>query len=174
MNQQTTRADAKGLRLFTTLAPDLPETMIGDAPRIRQLLRHLLANAVKFTHHGSVEVRVSADRKSTANALVIAVRDTGIGIPKDRLDSIFESFRQGETGFARNYPGLGLGLALARKLTMLMNGSIDVESVTDQGSVFTLRLPLRRPVEAPGKNRRRRHSAPTGRRFWRWKIIPSG
>ena len=147
VNQQAARAHAKGLRLFPTLEPGLPETLIGDAPRIRELLSHLLANAVKFTHAGSVELRVSIERQPGGNRLVIAVRDTGIGIPPQQLETIFESFRQGETGFARNYPGLGLGLALARKLALLMKGSIEVESAPDQGSVFTLRLPLRQPPE---------------------------
>lgn len=143
--QHAPRAQAKGVRLFSTLEPGLPETVIGDAPRMRQLLGHLLGNAVKFTHHGAIELRVSAEREAGANHLVMAVRDTGIGIAPDKLETIFESFRQVETGFARNYPGLGLGLALARKLAAMMKGSISVESVEGQGSVFTLRLPLRRP-----------------------------
>lgn len=147
VGQQASRAEAKGLRLAAALAPDLPETLVGDAPRIRQLLGHLLANAVKFTHKGGVELRVWVDGPPPGRWLVMAVHDTGIGIPKDQLETIFESFRQGEAGFARNYPGLGLGLALARKLALLMNGSIAVESAPDQGSVFTLRLPLKRPAE---------------------------
>lgn len=149
VNQQAPRAQAKGLRMFQTVEPGLPETLIGDAPRIRQLLGHLLANAVKFTHTGSVDLRVSVDRRPDGNQLVMAVQDTGIGIPPDQLETIFESFEQGETGFARNYPGLGLGLALARKLALLMKGSIEVESTLDRGSVFTLRLPLRQPMEPP-------------------------
>lgn len=143
VGQHAERARTKGVRVFSTLEPGLPETLIGDAPRIRQLLGHLLGNAVKFTHHGSIELRVSVDRR--AGRLTLAVRDTGIGIAPDQLETIFESFRQGETGFARNYPGLGLGLALARKLTSLMKGSIRVESQQGQGSVFTLELPLRQP-----------------------------
>ena len=147
INQQSSRAEAKGLRMVTAFEPGLPETVMGDASRIRQLLGHLLANAVKFTHTGSIELRVSVERRPGANRLRMDVRDTGIGIPPEQLQTIFESFRQGESGFARNYPGLGLGLALARKLALLMHGSIEVSSVLNQGSVFTLWLPLRQPAE---------------------------
>jgi CheY-like chemotaxis protein len=135
------RAESKGLRLFSTLEPGLPETVIGDAPRIRELLGYLLGNAIKFTHSGSVELRVSVP----ARQLVMEVRDTGIGIPADRLDVIFESFHQVDNSLSRSYPGLGLGLALARKLTMLMNGRVEVSSEHGRGSTFTVRLPLRTP-----------------------------
>src|SRR5579871_665979 len=110
INQHAMRAQAKGLRLFSTLEAGLPETMLGDAPRLRELLGHLIANAIKFTHQGSIELRVMLDRKSEGNWMVIEVRDTGIGIPADRLDAIFESFRQVDDGLSRTYPGLGLGL----------------------------------------------------------------
>lgn len=152
MNQQSSRAEAKGLRMISTFEPGLPETVMGDASRIRQLLGHLLANAVKFTHTGTIELRVSVDRRPGANRLKMDVRDTGIGISPGQLQTIFESFRQGESGFARNYPGLGLGLALARKLALLMKGSIEVSSVLNEGSVFTLWLPLRQPVEHPSED----------------------
>src|SRR5580700_8348032 len=117
VNQHALRAHAKGLRLFSTLEAGLPETMLGDAPRLRELLGHLISNAIKFTHAGTVELRVTLDRPSTeGNWIVVEVRDTGIGIPVDRLDAIFESFRQVDAGLSRTYPGLGLGLALVRKL----------------------------------------------------------
>jgi CheY-like chemotaxis protein/anti-sigma regulatory factor (Ser/Thr protein kinase) len=148
VNQQQARARAKNLRLFATFEAGLPETMIGDGLKIRELLGHLLSNAVKFTHAGSVELRVSAVRNENNSTLILAVQDTGIGIPSDRLDSIFESFRQVEGGLSRTYPGLGLGLALARKLTSLMGGEIHVESGPGAGSTFTVRLPLR-TVEEP-------------------------
>ena len=148
LNQHAGKAQAKGLRLFLTLGSGLPETIVGDAPRVRQLLGHLIANAVKFTHAGSVELRVSVERAGPgADWLVAEVRDTGIGISPERLETIFESFRQVETGLSRNYPGLGLGLALARKLAQLMNGTIRVVSTVDAGSTFSLRLPLRLPAE---------------------------
>src|ERR1700685_2328675 len=94
LNPYLARAQAKGVRLFSTLEAGLPETLVGDAPRIRELLAHLIGNAVKFTHSGIVELRVSVDRPPGSAWLVMEVRDTGIGIPADRLEAIFDSFRQ--------------------------------------------------------------------------------
>ncbi len=151
INQQLARARAKRLRLFSTLEAGLPETMLGDGPKVRELLGHILGNAVKFTPSGTVELRASirADpQRDPGPWLVVEVRDTGIGIPPDRMEAIFESFRQVDTGLSRTYPGLGLGLALARKLAALMHGSISVQSAPGQGSAFTVRLPLRCAHEA--------------------------
>jgi CheY-like chemotaxis protein len=148
LNPSLPRAQAKNIRLFSTLEAGLPETLIGDAPRVRELLAHLIGNAVKFTHAGTVELRVSVDR-SRGPWLVLEVRDTGIGIPAERLGAIFESFHQVESGLSRPYPGLGLGLALARKLAALMGGEITVQSGAGAGSTFTVRLPLRQPVAEP-------------------------
>jgi CheY-like chemotaxis protein len=149
--QHRAKADLKQIRLHLTLDPFLPETLIGDAPRLRELLGHLVNNAIKFTHTGSVDVQVSM--RTTApqkpDSLVVRVHDTGIGIPADQLDSIFESFRPGESGLARAYPGLGLGLALAQKLAKVMRGRILVESQPGVGSTFTLEVPLRGSVPAP-------------------------
>jgi CheY-like chemotaxis protein len=152
--QQRFKADLKQLRLRLTLDTGLPETLIGDASRLRELLGHLVNNAIKFTHAGSVDVRVSM--RTTAglpkpDVLVAEVRDTGIGIPPDKLGGIFESFQPGESGLARAYPGLGLGLALAHKLSKVMDGKILVESQPGVGSTFTLEVALRRPAatEAP-------------------------
>jgi CheY-like chemotaxis protein len=149
LNPYLARAQAKSVRLFATLEAGLPETLVGDAPRIRELLAHLIGNAVKFTHSGTVELRVTIERPPGSAWLAMQVRDTGIGIPSDRLDLIFESFRQVDSGLSRNYPGLGLGLALARKLAALMGGSIAVESTAGVGSTFTVRLPLRQPAADP-------------------------
>jgi CheY-like chemotaxis protein len=149
LNPYLARAQAKSVRLFSTLEAGLPETLVGDAPRLRELLAHLIGNAVKFTHSGIVELRVSVDRPPGSAWLVVEVRDTGIGIPSDRLDVIFESFRQVDSGLSRNYPGLGLGLALARKLAALMGGRIAVQSTDGVGSTFTVRLPLRQPTAEP-------------------------
>lgn len=150
LNQHALRAQAKGLRLFSTLEAGLPETMLGDAPRLRELLGYLISNSIKFTHAGTVELRVTLDRVAAGgNWVVIEVRDTGIGIPSDRLDTIFESFRQVDSGLARCYPGLGLGLALVRKLAALMNGRVEVESTSEKGSTFTVRLPVRQAAIPP-------------------------
>jgi CheY-like chemotaxis protein len=147
VGQQSQKAASKGLPLLSKIDGELPETMMGDAPRVRELLGHLLANAIKFTHTGSVELRVSWEH-SEKDWLIAEVRDTGIGIPPEKLQTIFESFRQVDSGLSRTYPGLGLGLALARKLASLMSGEILVASVVGEGSKFTLRIPLRQAPEA--------------------------
>ncbi len=145
--QQRPKAEVKQLRLRLQMEPGLPETLIGDAARLRELVGHLINNAIKFTHAGSVEVRVYLAPAGAhgSDLLVAAVRDTGIGIPRDKLETIFESFRAGESGLARAYPGIGLGLALAQKLAKVMRGRILVESEPGAGSVFTLEIPVRRP-----------------------------
>lgn len=142
LGQQAMKAEAKGLKVGATYDTELPETMVGDAPRLRQLLSHFLANAIKFTHAGGVELRVMRELLCP-EILRIEVEDTGIGIPADQVGRIFESFRQVDSGLSRTYPGLGLGLALARKLAMLMQGEISVISTPGVGSTFTLRIPLR-------------------------------
>jgi CheY-like chemotaxis protein len=143
LSQQAPKAQAKGLKLFSTVDATLPDTMLGDAPRLRELLGHLLGNAVKFTQKGSVHLVVSQDRQGGGDWLLAEVRDTGIGIAPGKLESIFESFQQVENGLARSYAGLGLGLALARKLAEMMRGEIQVASIPGEGSTFTVKLPLR-------------------------------
>jgi len=152
LSPQRAKADIKQLRLRLTLDAGLPETLIGDASRLRELIGHLVNNAIKFTHTGSVDVRVSM--RATPDVFVAEVRDTGIGIPPDKLGGIFESFQPGESGLARAYPGLGLGLALAHKLSKVMSGRILVESQLGAGSTFTLEVPLRRPAAAEARQAR--------------------
>jgi CheY-like chemotaxis protein len=143
MAQHWAKADAKGLHCTTSVDINVPETLIGDAPHLKDLLSHLVANAVKFTHSGSIEIDASFQQTGPAEGwLIVAVRDTGIGIPEDRLDMIFESFRQGETGLSRSYPGLGLGLAVAQKIAGLMKGRIRVESKVAAGSTFSVEIPV--------------------------------
>ncbi len=150
--QHLAKAEVKNIPLSLTLAPALPETMLGDAPRLRELMGHLIANAIRFTHAGQIDVRVRlgsvpAGSEGPLEWLIVDVRDTGIGIPEEQIDTIFGSFQQGEQGLSRSYSGLGLGLALARKLADVMGGSIGVESKLGSGSTFTLRLPFRRAVD---------------------------
>ena len=141
---QRERAAAKALRLEVQGASQLPETLIGDAPRIRDILAHLLDNAIKFTNEGFVRLAIASERVPPGLArLTVSVQDSGVGIPEDRREQIFESFRQGEAGLARSYSGMGLGLALVRKLLALMGGGIDVQSEIGRGSTFTIHLPLR-------------------------------
>jgi CheY-like chemotaxis protein len=142
------KAEAKGLRLVRSLDGSLPEMVVGDPQRLRQILWHLVANGVKFTREGQVEVAASAvaglDRLVK---LTLRVHDTGIGIAPDQLAAIFESFRQLETGLSRNHGGLGLGLAVAQKLIALLDGSITVDSELGKGSVFSVTLPFKLPSE---------------------------
>jgi CheY-like chemotaxis protein len=147
------KAEVKGLKLTATLDAALPQTMIGDATRIQDLLGHLLDNAIKFTHRGSVDLKLTRE----GQVLRIEVRDTGIGIEPERRARIFESFHQVDSGLSRNYPGLGLGLALVQKLLALMGGEITAESEPERGSTFTVRLPIRLP--APARDKTTRHFA---------------
>jgi len=139
------KAQAKGLELTATLDAALPSTLIGDSARIQDLLGHLLDNAIKFTHHGNIHLTLVREDEN----LKIVVRDTGIGIAPDRRARIFEYFHQVDSGLSRTYPGLGLGLALVQKLLVLMDGEIAAESEPDQGSTFTIRLPIRTSSVAP-------------------------
>jgi CheY-like chemotaxis protein len=149
--QHQPKAHVKNIPLTLALDPSLPETMLGDAPRLRELLSHLIANAIKFTHSGQIDVRVRLTSEpigaeQPAEFLIVDVRDTGIGIPQDQIESIFGSFQQGERGLSRSYSGMGLGLALARKLAEVMGGGVSVESKQGSGSTFTVRVPYRRAV----------------------------
>ena len=142
------KAESKDVRLRHNFDRNLPSAVVGDAVRLRQLIWHLLGNAVKFTQRGEVEVSAWAGRPSEGGVpITIAVRDTGIGIRPDQLGSIFESFRQLETGLARNFKGLGLGLAVAQKLAVLLGGAVTVESELGRGSTFTVQVPLRLPAD---------------------------
>lgn len=142
------KAKSKGLLLSHTFDGNFPEAVVGDALRLRQLIWHLVANAVKFTNKGEVEVRASTRQMERGRGeLEVQVRDTGIGIPASHVSAIFESFRQLETGLSRNYPGLGLGLAVAEKLAVLLGGEISVQSEPGKGSTFLVRLPIRLPVD---------------------------
>ena len=141
------KAQSKGLRLVSAFDASLPEMAVGDPLRLRQILWHLVANAIKFTKEGQVEVRASAAITDARQlTLTVEVRDTGVGIAPEQLKEIFESFRQIETGLSRSHGGLGLGLAVCRKLAELLGGAIHVSSELGQGSVFSVRLPLRVPA----------------------------
>jgi CheY-like chemotaxis protein len=143
------KAEAKGLRLVHTLDGSLPEMLLGDPLRLRQILWHLVSNGIKFTREGQVEVLASASAgPGRQTKLTLRVQDTGIGIAPEQLAGIFESFRQLDAGLSRNHAGLGLGLAVAQKLIALLDGSIAVESELGKGSVFTVILPFKLPMEA--------------------------
>ncbi len=138
------RASAKGLELTLAIEPGTPQLVVGDQGRLRQVLINLLGNAIKFTAHGEVVVRVAPVPPGDGADLVrFTVADTGIGIPKHRFEAIFESFEQADNSMTRTYGGTGLGLAIARRLVQLMDGRIWVESEEGRGSLFgfTAKLP---------------------------------
>jgi len=148
VNEFASKAEAKGLRLVCQARENVPACVIGDAVRLRQALSPLVANAIKFTSRGEVVVTAEMSKDGDAGArLLVSVKDTGVGIPKDRLRAIFDSFRQLESGLSRKYNGIGLGLALARKLAALMGGAITVDSEPGVGSTFCLMLPVEVPPE---------------------------
>src|SRR5271166_1045691 len=152
VNEFGAKAQAKGLRLTGVLDASLPEVAVGDPLRLRQILWHLVGNAVKFTREGQVEVRASGSSFDARQmTLTVEVRDTGIGIMPEQLNRIFESFRQIETGLSRSHGGLGLGLAVTQKLVELLDGTILVESELGRGSVFTVQVPFRVPAVTEGR-----------------------
>ena len=131
------RAAEKGLELSSEVDPAVPDAVVGDPGRIRQILFNLLGNAIKFTHVGRVKVVVRVDEFSSDGVLLhFVVSDTGIGIPDDVRDSIFESFAQADGTTTRKYGGTGLGLAIASDLVHMMSGDIWVRSEVGQGSEF--------------------------------------
>ena len=130
-------AAQKGLEFVVRADPNLPRTVLGDAGRVRQVLMNLAGNSIKFTHSGYVKVEVSAIETSALQCRIrFSVRDTGIGIPQNKLTRLFEKFTQADSSTTRKYGGTGLGLAISSKLVELMNGSIEVESEDGVGSNF--------------------------------------
>jgi CheY-like chemotaxis protein len=156
----------KELELAVRIQPDLPEMFFGDIGRIRQIITNLVSNAVKFTDTGHVLVDVSgtlvtdengagglASKGGAKAALLVKVEDTGIGIPAEKADHIFEKFSQVDGSSTRTHEGTGLGLTIARKLVEIMGGEIGVESEVGRGSTFWFTLPL--PVHEAGARRKR-------------------
>jgi two-component system, sensor histidine kinase and response regulator len=138
-------ARGKGIKLTHHVAADLPDCWLGDAVRLRQMLRHLVGNAIKFTPHGEVIVSVTGETPVTASSVVhlhFSVRDTGIGIPPERQESIFAPFEQADASSTRRHGGVGLGLSIATRLVGLMGGQMRVDSTPGQGSTFHVRLAL--------------------------------
>lgn len=137
------RAREKGLELVAETAPDLPGQVLGDGPRLRQVLMNLLGNAVKFTPKGRVSLRTTATPEGREHVrLKFEVEDTGIGIPQDKQNRLFQVFTQVDSSTARMYGGSGLGLAISQKLLGLMGGRIEVESEAGLGAVFRFDLRL--------------------------------
>jgi len=150
----TPTARDRGVDLVVDYAVDVPRRAIGDPARVRQQLINLVGNAVKFTEEGSVSVIVRLEsQEPQCDHISIAVRDTGIGIPREKLEIIFEQFTQADASTTRQFGGTGLGLAITRSLTQLMGGRIEVESEVGVGTTFRLHIPFGR-VAQPGENLR--------------------
>ena len=154
-------AEDKGLTLTVDVQPDVPPTLHTDGQRLEQVLKNLLSNAVKFTDRGTVSLtirRAATSRRfatraldrSEAGVIAFEVRDTGIGIPKEKQQLIFEAFQQADGTTSRKFGGTGLGLTISREMARLLRGEIRVESAPGQGSTFTLFLPIGPADEARG------------------------
>jgi len=131
------RAHQKGLELACQIHSDVPDALVGDPLRLRQIVMNLVGNAIKFTEHGEVVLRVQSESRGNGNAqLRFSVADTGIGIPPEKQAVIFEAFSQADSSTTRRYGGTGLGLAISAQLVELMGGRISVESQPGRGSTF--------------------------------------
>jgi two-component system sensor histidine kinase/response regulator len=151
------RAAAKGLELACHIPPEVPDRLHGDIGRLRQIIINLVGNAIKFTEEGEIVVAVAVEPEPGEDALTLrfSVADTGIGIRKDKLDLIFESFSQGDSSTTRRFGGTGLGLTISRQLVELMGGEIGIESELGKGSTFHFTA-----VVAPGTPLLDDHAAP--------------
>jgi CheY-like chemotaxis protein/HPt (histidine-containing phosphotransfer) domain-containing protein len=150
------QAEDKKLELASLIYHDVPSALRGDPGRVRQVLNNIVGNAIKFTEHGEVVLRVMLISQTATHAMIkFAVSDTGIGIPGERMDRLFQTFSQVDTSSTRKYGGTGIGLAISKKLTELMGGEIGVESELGKGSTFWFTVPFEKqahdtvPASAP-------------------------
>jgi PAS domain S-box-containing protein len=142
------RADEKGLELLCDVRPDVPELFRGDPNRLRQIIVNLVGNAIKFTREGEVALRVDTSEPHDGHyPLHFIVSDTGVGIPREKLETVFESFSQADTSTTREYGGTGLGLTISRRLVEVMGGRIWAESEFGKGSAFHVTIDLERGQE---------------------------
>jgi signal transduction histidine kinase/CheY-like chemotaxis protein len=159
---QSSRAWDKGLELVCRQAPGLPQLVVGDPDRYRQVLNNLVGNAVKFTDHGEVFIELSVDEEKDGSLILrTIVQDTGIGIKESELSKLFDAFSQVDGSMVRRHGGTGLGLAISRHLTELMGGKIGVKTEPGVGSTFWFTIEVK-PAGAP--KRRQLNMFPEGRR----------
>ncbi len=148
------KTEEKGLEFTSFLAPDVPGRVNGDPGRLRQILVNLAGNAVKFTRKGEICVSGEIKEKRDDGFIILfKVRDTGIGIPVERQEKLFQEFTQVDASTTRKYGGTGLGLAICKKLTQMMGGEIGIESTPGKGSTFWFTVHLKKAKSAPDKKR---------------------
>ncbi|SDL61409.1 PAS domain S-box-containing protein [Maridesulfovibrio ferrireducens] len=136
-------AKSKGLEFSCTMEPDSPKFILGDQIRLKQILLNIMGNAVKFTEHGSVSINISSiPARDNSRLFRFSISDTGIGVPQEKLQTIFDSFAQADSSTTRKYGGTGLGLAIAKRLAELMDGEILVESEVGRGTTFHFVAPF--------------------------------
>ena len=150
ISQVAALAANKGLKVTSILSDDTPRSIIGDPTRLRQILVNILGNAVKFTNEGEITIFVSSTKKDDGEYEIhFAIKDTGIGIPADKMDRLFQTFSQIDASITRKYGGTGLGLAISKKLVELMGGKIWVESESGKGSTFHIIVDAKAAVIEP-------------------------
>ncbi|HYL78839.1 MAG TPA: ATP-binding protein [Bryobacteraceae bacterium] len=155
LKEQQPRVAQTGVALRCEISPEVPQQVVGDPLRIRQILSNLLSNAVKFTGQGSVSVRVESELSDTGGcSLRITVEDTGTGIPADKLNTIFEEFTQADGSVSRKYGGTGLGLAITKKLVEMHGGQVQVLSEVGRGTTFVVTLVCELNLEAAANRER--------------------
>ena len=139
MQQNVVLAQEKGIEFKSEIDPQMPDTLIGNSARLRQIVINLISNGIKFTSKGTVTLNIRQDNKETWSIIVC---DTGIGIAPHKQETIFSEFYQVDNSPTREYGGTGLGLAIVRKLVLMMGGTIRINSALGQGSTFTVTLPI--------------------------------
>jgi len=149
-----TQAKEKKVQLQLHLSEKVPELVMGDPTRLTQILINLIGNALKFTHEGNVDISVDLLNEDLQNATIqFKVKDTGIGIPQEKVSEIFERFTQAKSDTSRIYGGTGLGLSIVKKLVELQSGKITVESKKDQGALFKFIIPYKKAPDMPSEKK---------------------
>jgi PAS domain S-box-containing protein len=168
-------AQGREVRIATEIGPEIPDWVLGDPTRLRQVILNLTTNAIKFTPHGSVTIRAAwkpapDDGPRHRSTLLIELEDTGIGIPEDALPQLFERFAQADESISRRYGGTGLGLTICKRLVHLMGGAIGARSQVGEGSTFWFEVPLRL-AEAENEAERSRLASLGRPSPQRWRIL---